>query len=113
MTYLEEGYKHFPFSFLVYSPEKRPIDCLELLLSGKVRSGIYTIDPDGEGPRSVYCDQENFGGGWTVLLRHLDYNLKFEFDWQEYKRGFGGFVDGNFWLGNDFIHTLTRITNEV
>ena len=98
---------------LVYVAEKKPIDCLELLLSGKVRSGIYTIDPDSEGSRSVYCDQENFGGGWTVLLRHVNYDLKFTRDWQDYKRGFGSFVDGNFWLGNDFMHTLTRITNEV
>lgn len=86
---------------------------MELLLSGKVRSGIYTIDPDGEGSRTVYCDQENFGGGWTVLLRRVNEKLSFALDWQDYKRGFGSFVGVNFWLGNDLIHTLTRITNEV
>ncbi|MBW2459530.1 MAG: hypothetical protein JRI68_33865 [Deltaproteobacteria bacterium] len=35
-------------------------------------SGIYTIDPDGEGahaPFETYCEQDIAGGGWTLIAR--------------------------------------------
>jgi hypothetical protein len=61
-------------------------NCREVLASGGATSGVYTIDPDGAGsvaPFSVYCDQTNDGGGWTLLgrlgdpryLPNLDRNL--------------------------------------
>ena len=85
---------------------------MDLLISGSVRSGVYTIDPDGEGSISVYCDQENFGGGWTMLMRHGSSIQSFDVAWKYYKRGFGS-LDQDFWLGNDNIHRLTRVTKEV
>ena len=81
-------------------------------MSGSVRSGVYTIDPDGEGSITVYCDQENFGGGWTMLMRRYGLRISFNFKWEQYKRGFG-MIDVDFWLGNDFIHKLTRVSKEV
>ncbi len=81
-------------------------------MSGSVRSGVYTIDPDGEGSITVYCDQENFGGGWTVLLRRKSRGLNFNVIWKQYKNGFGR-LDRSFWLGNDDMHKLTKITKEV
>ncbi len=37
------------------------------------KSGIYYLDPDGAAgpglPFANYCDQENDGGGWTLLLK--------------------------------------------
>jgi hypothetical protein len=97
---------------LVHSSKKKPIDCLELLLSGSLRSGVYTIYPDAHIPITVYCDQENFGGGWTVLMRRRFDSTKFHRLWKKYKVGFGS-PDDSFWLGNDHIHVLTRITKEV
>jgi hypothetical protein len=38
-------------------------------------SGPYAIDPDGSGgdaPFTVYCDQTNHGGGWTLVGSFLD-----------------------------------------
>ena len=41
-----------------------------------------------------------------VIQRRRDGIQNFYQNWQVYKRGFGG-SDGDFWLGNQFIHTLT------
>jgi hypothetical protein len=61
-------------------------NCREVLAAGGNTNGVYTIDPDGPGPigfTSVYCDQTNDGGGWTLVgrlgdpryLPQLDRNL--------------------------------------
>ena len=39
--------------------------CQDHLQAGHTESGVYEIDPDGEGgkkPFKAYCDQENMGG---------------------------------------------------
>ncbi|XP_028392900.1 uncharacterized protein LOC114517402 [Dendronephthya gigantea] len=90
----------------------KPKDCLELLLSGRTRSGVYSIDPDGLGSFQVYCDQDARGGGWTVIMRRADGIEPFNRTWKEYRQGFGS-LDRNFWLGNDLIHRLTETPNEV
>lgn len=38
-------------------------NCAELYKSGKTSSGVYTIDLDGHGAFSVFCDQTAAGGG--------------------------------------------------
>ncbi len=96
-----------PIFFTVY--KEHPLDCLDLLLSGATASGIYTIDPDGLGPTQVYCDQETFGGGWTLLLRRVDGAESFHKNWDAYKDGFGD-LERNFWLGNDYNHRLTKVS---
>jgi len=46
-------------------------NCREILDDDpSAASGIYTIDPDGDGelePMDAYCDMDNFEGGWTNL----------------------------------------------
>ena len=70
-------------------------------------SGVYTILPDDKEPFSVTCDMTTDGGGWTLLQRRHNENIDFYRGWKTYKDGFGN-LHGNFWLGNDKIHRLTR-----
>ena len=38
-----------------------PRDCADVYKSGRHKSGMYTIDPDGEGTMEVFCDQVSTG----------------------------------------------------
>ncbi|XP_078355420.1 ryncolin-1-like [Oculina patagonica] len=84
-------------------------NCAELYKSGQRISGVYTIDPDGSGAFDVFCDQTTAGGGWTVFQKRLNGSVGFYRGWTDYKRGFGN-LNGEFWLGLDKIHRLTKTT---
>ncbi|KAF7201981.1 fibrinogen-like protein 1-like protein [Nothobranchius furzeri] len=84
-----------------------PRDCYEMLMasSGQARDGVYLIRPH-HTPIVTYCAMQE--GGWTVL-QHITVNSSVNFDrtWDEYKSGFGD-VTGDHWLGNEYLHQLTR-----
>ncbi|XP_078356641.1 uncharacterized protein LOC144641505 isoform X3 [Oculina patagonica] len=88
---------------------KKGKNCAELYKSGQRISGVYTIEPDGSGAFDVFCDQTTAGGGWTVFQKRLDGSVNFYRGWADYKRGFGN-LNGEFWLGLDKIHRLTKTT---
>ena len=88
------------------------MNCAELYKSGHTISGVYTIDPDGSGAFDVSCDQTTAGGGWTVLQKRLDGSVDFYRGWADYKNGFGN-LNGEFWLGLDKIHRLTKTKNRL
>ena len=87
-------------------------DCEDLHKAGARQDGIYTIDPDGQGSFQVKCDMHTDGGGWTVFQEREDDSVNFYRDWKEYKNGFGS-LNGNFWLGLDKIHRLTKANKNV
>ncbi|KAK6970241.1 BgMsFReDn5 [Biomphalaria glabrata] len=55
----------------------------------------------------VMCDTETEGGGWLVIQRRFNGELNFYRGWQDYKKGFGDYVNGEFYLGNENIHHIT------
>ena len=88
-------------------------NCAELYKSGKRITGVYTIDPDGLGAFEVFCDQKSSSGGWTVFQKRLDGSVDFvNRAWADYKRGFGN-LNGEFWLGLDKIHRLTKTKSRL
>ena len=88
-------------------------NCAELFKSGKRITGVYTIDPDGLGAFDVFCDQKSVSGGWTVFQKRLDGSVDFNNrGWADFKRGFGN-LNGEFWLGLDKIHRLTKTKSRL
>ena len=72
-------------------------------------NGLYAITPnDNKGDIIVYCDM--MGGGWTVIQRRESNGTDFFKGWQEYKLGFGRLA-GDFWLGLESIHRITKTEN--
>ncbi|KAH3696940.1 hypothetical protein DPMN_084422 [Dreissena polymorpha] len=81
--------------------------CLDLLRRGYTANGVYSIHPTSLWrPLQVYCDQTTAGGGWTVIQSRQDDSENFTRPWIDYAYGFGS-LQGEFWLGNEFIHRLT------
>uniref|UniRef100_A0ACB8FQX7 Uncharacterized protein n=1 Tax=Sphaerodactylus townsendi TaxID=933632 RepID=A0ACB8FQX7_9SAUR len=75
---------------------------------GRRHNGLYRIVPNIRNRSfEVYCDMESMGGGWTVIQIRQDGSTNFNRTWNEYKNGFGN-LSGEFWLGNDKIHLLTK-----
>ncbi|XP_016053289.1 PREDICTED: fibrinogen alpha chain [Miniopterus natalensis] len=85
-------------------------DVLQTHPSG-AQSGLFNIKlPESSKIFSVYCDQETNLGGWLLIQQRMDGSLNFNRTWQDYKRGFGSLNDkgeGEFWLGNEYLHLLT------
>ncbi|KAK7117680.1 hypothetical protein R3I94_023041 [Phoxinus phoxinus] len=91
--------------------EKGPAqDCADYITKSR-RNGVYRVTPR---PRNstfpVFCDMESSGGGWTLIQHRFDGSTSFNRTWDEYKNGFGKLI-GEFWLGNDKIHLLTKAKN--
>ncbi|KAH3779248.1 fibroleukin-like [Dreissena polymorpha] len=71
------------------------------------KSGVHTIYPDFKpSGLEVYCEIDQ-GKAWLVIQRRKYGTVDFYRSWEEYKTGFGN-VSGDFWLGNEFLHHLTK-----
>lgn len=79
------------------------------MAKGERNSGVYQVTPDPKNVTiAVFCDMESHDGGWTVIQLRQDGSVDFNRTWAEYRTGFGDLMVGEFWLGNDHIHLLTR-----
>ncbi|XP_076071411.1 fibrinogen C domain-containing protein 1-like [Mytilus galloprovincialis] len=77
------------------------------------KSGVYHIYPSEAPGYKVYCDMDTDDGGWTVFQYRSGGLVSFHTKlWKDYKNGFGE-VSGEHWLGNDRVHQLTRLGNNV
>ncbi|XP_037530437.1 angiopoietin-related protein 4 isoform X2 [Nematolebias whitei] len=83
-----------------------PRDCHDLFGRGQRASGVYTVQPENSKPFNVLC-QMTSDGGWTVIQKRQDGSQSFDQLWEDYRKGFGS-LDGEFWLGLDNIHSLSR-----
>lgn len=100
-----------PISSIIFFHSSSTVirDCSDHLLRGKTRSGLYLVTPDLRSSSfQVFCDMELDGGGWTLLQRRQDGSVSFNRSWVEYQAGFGVLDGGEFWLGNNKMHLLTR-----
>ncbi|RVE56753.1 hypothetical protein OJAV_G00224760 [Oryzias javanicus] len=85
-----------------------PRNCSDYNVLETRKNGVYRVTPDPRnGTFEVFCEMESYGGGWTVIQQRLDGSVSFNRTWTEYKKGFGN-LRGEFWLGNDHIHLLTK-----
>eukprot|EP00795_Rhopilema_esculentum_P011936 gene11936-2505_t len=85
--------------------------CKDAMEDGINTSQIVTLSTNGENFQT-WCDMTTDGGGWTVFQRRVNGSLSFEKTWQQYEKGFGD-PSGNFWLGLEKIHLLTKAKNST
>lgn len=83
-------------------------DCKDVYERGFIETGVYKV---GEFYR--YCEMNYHGGGWTVVVKRFNGAVNFARTWNGYREGFGN-LRSEFWLGNEYLHLLTKDTeNEV
>ncbi|XP_061185838.1 ficolin-1-like [Saccostrea echinata] len=56
----------------------------------------------------VNCTEDGTLFHWTTFQRRIDGSVDFYRNWTDYENGFGS-TDGEFWLGNKYIHELTKL----
>ncbi|XP_028657912.1 fibrinogen-like protein 1 [Erpetoichthys calabaricus] len=100
-------------SFIDLGGRAQFTDCSQIFNDGNTKSGFYKIRPfQSTTDFTVYCDMTE-GGGWTVIQQRADGSERFDRSWNEYKEGFGNqrSARGEFWLGNEKLHHLTKQRN--
>ncbi|XP_004078707.1 angiopoietin-related protein 4 [Oryzias latipes] len=93
------------------TPVGTAVDCHDLFLRGQTTSGVYSVQPAGSEPFSVFCEM-TADGGWTVIQRRQDGSVDFDQLWAAYEKGFGS-LEGEFWLGLQNIHSIVQDNSYV
>lgn len=74
-------------------------------MSSSVSESYIIVDYPGVTTK-VRCDTKTEDGGWVVIQRRAQGDVNFKQNWTSYRDGFGS-PDGDFWLGNAIVHSLT------
>ncbi|XP_034046090.1 angiopoietin-related protein 6 [Thalassophryne amazonica] len=86
-------------------------DCQHVLESGETTSGIYLLHLQSANRLlQAWCEQSHALGGWTIIQRRQDGSVNFFRTWEQYKQGFGN-LNGEYWLGLEHLHWLTKQAN--
>ena len=88
-----------------------PRDCSQWYRNSYRKSGIYKIK-NNNVIKEVYCHMNDTSPGWTFFQRRINGTVSFNRNWEEYKNGFGT-SSGEYWLGNEFLHQLTKGSSTV
>jgi len=95
-----KGYHHsMTKSYMMIKPVATPV----VSTSCNGATGKRLIKPDSGSPIEVECKN-----GWMVIQKRTS-SSNFYQNWNAYANGFGD--DNNFWLGNDKIHRLCKVTS--
>ncbi|XP_069138843.1 ficolin-3-like [Argopecten irradians] len=81
----------------------RPIDCSDV--NPQCSTIIHKITTKTGRCFNILCDMDAEQGHWNVLHTRRNSSVDFFRNWSEYKTGFGD-LTGNFWLGNENIHSM-------
>ncbi|KAH8372235.1 hypothetical protein KR093_010680, partial [Drosophila rubida] len=69
--------------------------------------GVHQITVSGINPFNVLCYNHLADLGWIVIQQQIGKGENFNRSWATYREGFGSF-NGDFFLGLEKIHCLTR-----
>lgn len=83
--------------------KEAPVTCAET----QNYSGSLQLQLQGVNDFRVSCDAKVAGSGWTVIQRRKSGSIDFNQKWEYYKAGFG-YVDGDFFIGLERLHILTK-----
>lgn len=72
-----------------------------------VRTELVTLP---SGP-VVLRDTVTEGGGWIIIQRRVSGQVDFLRGWEDYKNGFGDYLIGEFYLGNEWLYRITSEAN--
>ncbi|RUS68715.1 hypothetical protein EGW08_023524 [Elysia chlorotica] len=105
MSYSAAISNFFPFRLLAYA---QVLECKRGMgddVTKWYQPYVKVTDSATENP--LLCDTHTDGGGWIVIQRRINGDEDFYRGWDDYRNGFGS-IDGDFWIGNEFINTLTN-----
>ncbi|RUS69439.1 hypothetical protein EGW08_022797 [Elysia chlorotica] len=90
----------------VHGIEQSSVLCQRGMGNGAQEYPPYLELSDSTLQRHILCDTHTDGGGWIVIQKRATGDVDFYRDWAAYREGFGN-ITGDFWLGNEALHTLT------